>query len=259
MKWIPIFWCLIICSLSLFAQEILYNAHGHNDYEKNKPLFKALNNGFSSIEIDLFAHKGKLVVSHVNLLLDSKPLLLDLYIKPLAKLIEQNNGLVYANDSTQLVLYFDFKTPNDTTYAMLRKELAPYRDFFTVYYQDSVVWGPLQLLVNGPLESIANETVRWVSVSGTFQDIGKQYCSALMPRVHFHYKTLFKWNGKGKMPEDERVNLHRYIESAHAENKTVRIYAIPNKKRVWKELMDAEVDWINVDRYRKFRNFYRSY
>ena len=42
----------------------LPNAHAHNDYEHNRPLFDALDHGFTSVEADVFLVDGKLLVGH---------------------------------------------------------------------------------------------------------------------------------------------------------------------------------------------------
>jgi alkaline phosphatase len=49
------------------AQPIKYttaNAHSHNDYENPTPFFVAFDNGFGSIEADIFAIGDSLFVAH---------------------------------------------------------------------------------------------------------------------------------------------------------------------------------------------------
>ena len=43
---------------------LLTNAHSHNDYEQEKPLFHAIKLGFASIEVDLWLIDEELYVSH---------------------------------------------------------------------------------------------------------------------------------------------------------------------------------------------------
>ena len=49
-----------------FAEELrpIRQGHAHNDYEQEKPLFDALDNGFCSIEVDIFLVEGKFLVGH---------------------------------------------------------------------------------------------------------------------------------------------------------------------------------------------------
>ncbi|MES1249631.1 MAG: alkaline phosphatase, partial [Chitinophaga rupis] len=56
---------LAICSLQ--AQPLRYtvsNAHSHNDYEQKIPFWLAYNEGFGSIEADIFLRGDSLVVAH---------------------------------------------------------------------------------------------------------------------------------------------------------------------------------------------------
>ena len=49
-----------------FAEELepIRQGHAHNDYEHERPLFDALDNGFCSIEVDIFLVGGKFLVGH---------------------------------------------------------------------------------------------------------------------------------------------------------------------------------------------------
>src|SRR2546426_1011359 len=42
----------------------LLNAHAHNDYEHSRPLLDALDQGFTSVEADVFPVAGNLLVAH---------------------------------------------------------------------------------------------------------------------------------------------------------------------------------------------------
>src|SRR5262245_1989348 len=42
----------------------LINAHAHNDYEHAHPLFDALDQGFASVEADIYPVDGELLVGH---------------------------------------------------------------------------------------------------------------------------------------------------------------------------------------------------
>src|SRR4051812_6991468 len=70
----------------------LPNAHAHNDYAHNRPLFDALDHGFSSIEADVFLINGNLLVGHDREALRPERTLKSLYLAPLAERIRENNG-----------------------------------------------------------------------------------------------------------------------------------------------------------------------
>ena len=59
---------LIIALIPACYSEIevtpLPNAHSHNDYQHERPLFEALENGFTSVEADVHLIEGELYVTH---------------------------------------------------------------------------------------------------------------------------------------------------------------------------------------------------
>ncbi|MCB9269197.1 MAG: hypothetical protein H6561_06455 [Lewinellaceae bacterium] len=90
----------VISASSLMAQvDPLPNAHAHNDYEHTRPLLDALDQGFTSVEADVYWWNGKLVVAH-NLPHGEEarqllPTLEELYLKPLQQRIQDRGGKVY--------------------------------------------------------------------------------------------------------------------------------------------------------------------
>ena len=55
---------LLLLSFSALAQSPLKKAHAHNDYEHERPFFEAFQLGFGSIEADVYAVNGELLVGH---------------------------------------------------------------------------------------------------------------------------------------------------------------------------------------------------
>jgi hypothetical protein len=82
----------------------LMHGHAHNDYEHNRPLSEAIENGFCSIEADVFADRGKLFVTHDAKHLDNDRTLQSLYLDPLRRRIKDNGGRVYAGGPTVILL-----------------------------------------------------------------------------------------------------------------------------------------------------------
>src|SRR4030095_12119754 len=52
------------CLVPAFAQTPLLRAHAHNDYEHTRPLLDALEQGFCSVEADIYLIDGELRVAH---------------------------------------------------------------------------------------------------------------------------------------------------------------------------------------------------
>jgi len=103
----------------------LLNAHAHNDYEHDRPLFDALDHGFTSVEADIHLVDGDLLVAHDSDEIKPDRTLRSLYLEPLKKRIAENAGRVYPN-GPQFTLFIDIKTQAVATYKVLSKMLAEY-------------------------------------------------------------------------------------------------------------------------------------
>src|ERR1035437_7606946 len=114
---------LLLSQLIVAQTIVLPNGHSHNDYKQKHPLTDALNNGFISIEADVFLIKGKLIVSHIRPFFNKSKTLETLYLKPLYDSISKHNGNVYINYKQPIILLIDIKTNASKTYFALNKLL----------------------------------------------------------------------------------------------------------------------------------------
>lgn len=242
----------------------LPNGHAHNDYEKSWPaLTTALSKGFVSVEIDVFPYQDELKVAHIGFLLGTAPEIETLYFKPLEAWLMEHQRL-FLDSTQQLTFMIDIKQDARTTYRLLRKLCNRYKHLITHYYpqQDSVVYGVLNILLSGnkPYEQVLNDSVRYMLIDGGLGEINDFIRTAtIAPRVSARYGSLFTWKGKGKMSEKEQTRLQKIVTTAHADGRTVRFWAMPNKPVVWQLLLDAGVDWMNVDDLEGYRIFYETY
>ncbi|HVS93781.1 MAG TPA: hypothetical protein VHE59_17200 [Mucilaginibacter sp.] len=93
-----LFLLLALVQLNCKAQPApLAKGFAHNDYLHKHPLFDALNNGFTNIEVDIFLRGNKLVIAHIFPFLKSKRILESLYFKPLYQQVAEHNGKVFAS------------------------------------------------------------------------------------------------------------------------------------------------------------------
>lgn len=255
----------IVCFLPftlLCGQQVTPHSHSHNDYLHDAPLFDALDNGFKSIEIDVCLDGNNLKVAHTPVFLSFKKTLEELYLNPLREWIRLTGGTVYEHDSTPVILMIDLKGDGRKSYPVLHRILSGYEDILTVYYEDSVKKGPLQVCVSGsrPYDLICEQKKRYVTIDGNIHyDVYSDLPPDLLQRVSDPYGKFFKWRGIGKMPAKEKKLLHDLADNAHRFGRQIRFYGAGNNKKVWKELLDAGVDWINVDGLRKYRKFYKKY
>jgi hypothetical protein len=251
-----------IFSFSGFTQNISEKpipvGHSHNDYNKQKPLWGALEHGLTSIEIDVFAHKNELKVAHVGVFLNVRKNIVDMYLKPLSEIL-QNREWIYQNHHEPLVLMIDFKTDSEETLQLLLRDIEPYKELFTYFYKDEVHLKPLQLVVSGrgfSFNQVENQDSVYVFLDGSVAHCEKKFPEQLVPRGSASYSRHFKWNGKGKIADDELEKLKNYVDVANSCNKKLRFYAMKHNTAIWETFLNAGAGWINIDKPKKFADFY---
>ena len=100
------------------------------------------------------------------------------------------------------------------------------------------------------------ENPRWTQIQKGWDQWNIELSPEDCPRLSGSFRGLFSWRGRGEMPETEFQKLKAIADSAHAYGRTVRLYACGNKPKVWETLLNAGIDWVNVDRCRRFQEFY---
>lgn len=253
---------LIFCiSCSNKVIEPLTNAHAHNDYEHDRPLFDALDNGFTSVEADVHMIDGKLYVSHdIPESLSQVKTLEELYLSPLLKHVNNNNGRVYENHNGFFYLMIDIKTLADYSYPVLRKTLAKYSEMISVV-TDSIDQDnkPIKIFISGhhgrPFTQLLNDSIKYAGLDGRPKELKDNIPSALMPVISQNYKKYLTWKGTGNPDENELESLKEMIDLAHDQNKMVRLWAAPDKPVVWDLLLKTGIDFINTDDLEGLREF----
>ena len=142
---------------------ILPVGHSHNDYTRDRPLFDALKYGFTSIEVDVYLHEGRMVVTHDDKNLDAKKDIQELYLDPLKSIIDKNGGTVYKDNQSKVVLMVDLKSEKVTTYQALVKIFKKYTKMIEWYQNGQKKTGPIQVLLTGgpPIDIIEKESNRY--------------------------------------------------------------------------------------------------
>lgn len=255
---IGLLWC--IQTIHVTAQVSPIPGHSHNDYNREKPLVGALELGYRSIEVDIYLHKGKLIVSHDPFGLNGKPNLEELYLAPLIQ-ITRTEAEKYALDSLKpLILMIDFKSDAEDTYAALKPFLEKYKEMLTIS-GDGAKKGYVHILISGnkPYESVSKENSRLVSLDYKFDFCREHPADNFITRASDNYKSYFTWNGKGEMPWQEKIMLDELINLAHTEGRQIRFWNMPETTETWKLFLDMGVDWIHVDNIEAFQLFYVEY
>ena len=226
----------------------LAQAHAHNDYLHDRPLFDALDRGFTSVEADVFLVDGRLLVAHTVLELDPERTLEKLYLDPLRERVRAGGGKLFAG-GTGLTLLVDLKADGEATYRALAKSLAQYDDIITVIRDGRLEQKPVTVIVSGdrPRDSITADNVRYVGIDGRLGDLDSKLPSHLLPLISDNWSNHFKWRGEGEMPPAEKAKLAAIVEQAHAAGRRVRFWAAPDRPAMWRQLRAAGVDLINTD------------
>ena len=243
----------------------LERAHAHNDYEHDRPLYDALDHGFKSVEADIWLVDGELVVAHdpedVPQAAEQGRTLQALYLDPLRERIKENSGSVYEGDPDYFTLLIDIKSDAVPTYLALHEELRRYQAMLTRFRPSGVKDGAVTAIVSGnrPRELMQQQTVRYAAYDGRMSDLGVATDQTFVPLISDNWTRNFTWQGVGPMPEAEREKLRGIVETAHENGQRVRFWATPEtpgaREAVWRELLAAEVDYINTDYLQALHTF----
>ncbi len=239
----------------------LKNAHAHNDYEHERPLLDALSQGFTSIEVDIHLIDEELYVAHDRPLSRSPEKTLEaLYLAPLKRLVEHQEGSVFPGFEQTLYLMIDIKTDAEKTFQVLYGQLSKYAKILSSGSNGHFIQGPVTIFLSGnrPIESVLRQTPRLTGIDGRPADLATNYSAEFMPVVSDRYGKHFKWQGKGPMPKKEWEHLRALTTEAHQQGKKVRFWASPEKEVVWETLLQGGADLISTDQLKKLNAFLRS-
>ena len=237
----------------------LANAHAHNDYEHDRPLLDALDEGFTSIEADVFLVEGQLLVAHNFINVAKDRTLENLYLQPLQERAKENDGRVY-KDSQTVTLLVDIKTNGKAAYAALDELLAKYDSIVSVTTTGEYTEKAVTVIISGdrPITEIERSEPRRAGIDGRLSDLDSDKSTDLFPLISDNWTTHFRYRGVGTMPEAEREKLNGIVARAHAKGRRVRFWATPESPVIWQELKTAGVDLIGTDDLEKLSKFLRS-
>lgn len=217
--------------------------HAHNDYAKKHPLSDALAAGIHSIEIDVYYHKNRVVVSHIPLFLGSKKDMYEVY----GAAFDHAGKEKRLPDSLTLML--DIKSGHDSTTRYALDEVrrlvkdAPgtqFRILLTGGYrreQTGALPG-LNIVFDASLAAFLNGGE---IPPGT----GRLSCS------YAAFRKTLKALGPDKVKERLRLAAAQGVET--------RVWGAGNREKTWRYLCDMGIRIVNVDKYGKARDFLSQY
>lgn len=232
----------------------LAKAHAHNDYEHTRPLLDALDQGFTSVESDVWLVDGELLVAHNKEDLSPDRTLQSLYLDPLMEQVNLNHRSVYPNYEHDFILWIDIKSDGEDTYQAIHDQLQKYQKMLTKFTPSGVKPGAITVYISGnrPRTLMESQPVRYAAYDGRMSDLGTDVSNEFMPVISDNWTKYFTWNGIGEMPAAEKEKLYSMVETTHSNGQKIRFWATPDapspqRVAIWNELLKAGVDFINTD------------
>jgi len=219
----------------------LPQAHSHNDYEQSRPFHLAYENGFASVEADVFLVKGELLVAHDRKDIKPDRTLKSLYLEPMRWAARQNNGWLY-HPGQQMILMVDMKDDGAEAWKVLRQQAIQYSD---------IIWpkgrGPVRIVVSGdrPRSLILGDSPNWTTMDGRWDDL--DIIEDGISMISENWRSHFSNVGLTPFKDEESRKLKDWTGRAHARRRLVRFWATPESERLWSTLLDHKVDLIGTD------------
>ena len=225
------------------------NAHSHNDYLNETPFYLAFNNGFGSIEADVFPVDGILYVAHEKKRIQLQNTLRKLYVDPL--LNEYSSGRV-----RKLILLIDIKDNYKVSLPLLIKELEPLRPYLSVLGKPNY----LTIVVSGnrptPADYKNYPDFIFFDSDMKLHHTDMEWSRVAMISLPFY--RISTWKGEDALKLKDRKTLKAVIDNAHAAGKPIRFWAAPDTKTSWKWQMKLRADLIGTDKIDELAIFLRN-
>ena len=233
--------------------------HAHNDYLHSRPLLDALDNGFCSVEADIYLVDAELLVAHDRSKVQPGRTLQKLYLDPLRDRVRKYGGRVYPG-GPEFTLLVELKDDWHTSYSALRKVLTSYAEILSTFSSDKKKTNAITVIITGhrSAEMFAGEQTRYAALDGDLPDLDSNPPPGLVPLISSYWYAAFKWRGVDAMPLTERTKLRQYVTRAHDQGRRIRFWGAPDQPVFWQELLAAGVDLINTDKLEDARKFIAS-
>jgi alkaline phosphatase len=213
----------------------------HNDYVHSIPFLSSYYEQVGFIEADIFLQQNDLLVAHTKEEIKPEKNLEELYVKPLWKMIKDNNGSVYSTSDKTLTLMIDMKTEGISTLNMLVKKLKKYPQLISC--------PTLQITVSGNVP----DPGQWKNYPSYIHFDGRpgiSYTKDQLDRVSListNFRNYSQWNGKGVLTKSEREKIVTLIDNVHTLGKKIRFWGAPDFNNAWIIMMSLKVDILGTD------------
>lgn len=237
----------------------LPRAHAHNDYRHPRPLLDALDNGFGSVEADIFLVDGQLLVAHDRDRVQPERTLQALYLDPLRQRFKANGGQIHKG-MNGFMLLIDIKAEPQAVWPVLRTTLNQYRELFTRFTDTSTITGAVTVVLSGarPIQQVQSEPERLCGIDGRLVDLDSNPSRHLYPLVSESWRPTFGGFDEEQLTAADRKKLRELVSKAHSQGRRIRFWGVPDQRYAWEELDRAGVDLLNTDKLPALAEFLRS-
>lgn len=223
--------------------------HSHNDYAQKHPLYDALKNGVSSVEVDFYHLLGPLWVCHTPFGIVKMRGIKAWYLKPLKKIIRHNGGFVYTSGETFHIL-FESKTKTKNAMPRLKRILSQYSDILTKYTDRSTEIRPVTITILGERDDAfwMQDSVRYFGVELPFDEN--------ITGLNLNVYTQFRLSA-GNPGKDGKLSpvLTGEIKDVLAKGQRIRANAGDDNERSWEALYETGVTFIHTDKLYELREY----
>lgn len=247
--------CLILFPIDALAQKTTVAIHAHNDYQKEFPFYSAFAAKVQSMEIDIFAFRGKdtVFVAHDFDEITSSRTFTALYLEPLNQVIHQKSNL-HTVDIPDLMI--DLKTSWDPTLSILINKIEAYPRI-----KQALDEGVFKIIISGamPEPSQFKSFPIWIHFDGR---LNQRYTSDQLQRVAFmsaSFRDYSAWNGKGRPIHSEEAAILKAISDAESLGKSLRLWATPDSPTAWSYLIKSGVGILNTDQVDYLSRWLKDY
>ena len=243
---------LLTCCIVTNGQAKVYtagNAHAHNDYLNKRPFYDAYNNGFGSIEADVFPREGKLLVAHSKNEINPAKTLIQLYLIPLYT--EMTSG-----KRRNIILLIDIKEDYKKTLALLSNELEPLKPFLSIDHTAKAI----TIIISGERPP-PGEFAEYPLFIFFDSDLEHKYSEKAWDRValvSLPFNKLSPWKGDKEPAENELEAVRKLVDSVHLAGKAIRFWAAPDNALSWKWQQALQVDLIGTDKISELSTFLKK-
>lgn len=241
--------CASIISCTTAKKYTVLNAHSHNDYLNATPFYNAFNEGFGSIEADIFPVNGELYVAHKKEEIQKQNTLKALYLHPLLSKLSTDS-------SRKLNLLIDVKENYKEALSLLIGDLQPLQKYLSTTAKAKNV--TISISGERPPPTEYSQFPDFIFFD---DDLKLKHSAEQWQRVNLvslQFDKITKWIGNGTVPRDDLKVLKHTIDSVHAAGKPIRFWAAPDNIEAWKQQQKLKVDLIGTDKINELANYLRK-